>query len=240
MPLNLFIREAPLAAARDAVHRLRPGRQGPGRDQHLPRRHAAEELRRHPPRAGRSSTTTTSCAWSPTATSARCRRAADESDEFGAEPWFYVGPNDIFPEEFINFMGLGGELREAFLKAHGELLTPRYWNQIQARHRAGELLDIIPYSCQRRLSALHEDTVIGFMPISCAGHAARPVRPEDEKHGAASRPSCMDLRLLSSRRASATPGAGWPYSLAVTRARAARCRQRKAGRVAANSSVTVR
>ena len=44
--------------------------------------------------------------------------AADESDEFGAEPWFYVGPSDIFPEEFINFMGLGGELRATFLKAH--------------------------------------------------------------------------------------------------------------------------
>ena len=48
------------------------------------------------------------------------------------------------------------------------------------------------------------------------------------------------FRRASRCRASATPGAGWPYSLAVTRARAARCRQRKAGRVAANSSVTVR
>jgi isocitrate dehydrogenase kinase/phosphatase len=62
-----------------------------------------------------------------------------------------VGPNDIFPEEFITFMGLGGQLRAAFLKAHGELLTPHYWWKIQARHRAGELLDIIPYSCSKRL-----------------------------------------------------------------------------------------
>ncbi len=73
--------------------------------------------------------------------------ASDEADEFGGEPWFYVGPSDIFPEEFINFMGLGGELRETFLKAHGEILTAQYWHGIQARHRAGELLDIIPYSC---------------------------------------------------------------------------------------------
>jgi isocitrate dehydrogenase kinase/phosphatase len=78
--------------------------------------------------------------------------AADESDEFSAEPWFYVGPNDIFPEEFINFMGLGGELRERFLKAHGDILTAQYWQGIQARHHAGELLDIIPYPCSRRLS----------------------------------------------------------------------------------------
>ena len=57
-------------------------------------------------------------------------------------------------------MGLGGELRAAFLQAHGDLLTPQYWNQIQARHRAGELLDIIPYACQRRLSEILEDREI--------------------------------------------------------------------------------
>jgi isocitrate dehydrogenase kinase/phosphatase len=80
-------------------------------------------------------------------------RTRDEDEEFGSEPWFYVGPNDIFPEEFLTFMGLGGELREAFLEAHGDLLTPQYWWEIQARHRAGELLDIIPYPCSRRLSS---------------------------------------------------------------------------------------
>jgi isocitrate dehydrogenase kinase/phosphatase len=77
--------------------------------------------------------------------------ASDENDEYSSEPWFYVGPNDIFPEEFINFMGLGGELRQCFLSSHGELLTPQYWSRIQVRHRAGELLDIIPYSSRRRL-----------------------------------------------------------------------------------------
>jgi isocitrate dehydrogenase kinase/phosphatase len=81
--------------------------------------------------------------------------ASAEEDELGAEPWFYVGPRDIFPEEFIHFMGLGGELRAAFLEAHAEILTARFWQEIQTRHRAGELLDIIPYSCERRLG--HED-----------------------------------------------------------------------------------
>jgi isocitrate dehydrogenase kinase/phosphatase len=77
--------------------------------------------------------------------------AGDPDDEFSSEPWFYVGPNDIFPEEFITFMGLGGELREAFLRSHAELLTAGWWRAIQERHRAGELLDIIPYQCSRRL-----------------------------------------------------------------------------------------
>ena len=60
--------------------------------------------------AASSSTTTTSCASSPTATSARSR-AARRDDELAAEPWFYVGENDVFPEEFIRFLGLRGRLR---------------------------------------------------------------------------------------------------------------------------------
>jgi isocitrate dehydrogenase kinase/phosphatase len=77
--------------------------------------------------------------------------AADDSEELCGEPWFYVGPNDIFPEEFLNFMGLGGELRCSFLEVHDEILTAQYWHGIQARHRAGELIDIIPYPYWRRL-----------------------------------------------------------------------------------------
>jgi isocitrate dehydrogenase kinase/phosphatase len=79
--------------------------------------------------------------------------AADDTEEFSGETWFYVGPNDILPEEFINFMGLGGELRDSFLNAHAELLTAQCWHDIRAHHRAGELLDIIPYACCRRLLA---------------------------------------------------------------------------------------
>ncbi len=51
------------------------------------------------------STTTTSCAWSATACSApgrsRVRRKA-----MADEPWFHVGPRDVFPERFGPFMGL--------------------------------------------------------------------------------------------------------------------------------------
>jgi isocitrate dehydrogenase kinase/phosphatase len=78
-------------------------------------------------------------------------RAHDCDEEFGAEPWFYVGSNDIFPEEFLTFLGLEGELRETFLQAHGDLLTADYWRKLQARHRAGEVMEIIPYRQCRRL-----------------------------------------------------------------------------------------
>ena len=49
-PLNLYVREARARAGREGGARLRPGDPRPRRDQHLPGRPAAEELRRHPPR----------------------------------------------------------------------------------------------------------------------------------------------------------------------------------------------
>ena len=77
--------------------------------------------------------------------------ASGLDEEMSSEPWFFVGPRDIFPEEFLSFLGLSGELREGFLQAHSGLLTADYWRKIQARHRAGEVLDIIPYHPRRRL-----------------------------------------------------------------------------------------
>jgi len=74
----------------------------------------------------------------------------DERDQ-GGEAWFYVGANDVFPEEFGRFLGLQGELRRVFLEAHGDLLTPRFWLDMQRRIRAGEFPDFFPYPPARRL-----------------------------------------------------------------------------------------
>jgi hypothetical protein len=49
-PLNLYVREANRPNCRTRRARLRPVDQGPGAQQHLPGRPAAEELRRDPPR----------------------------------------------------------------------------------------------------------------------------------------------------------------------------------------------
>ncbi|HET8576012.1 MAG TPA: bifunctional isocitrate dehydrogenase kinase/phosphatase [Methylomirabilota bacterium] len=77
--------------------------------------------------------------------------ARDLDEEMAAEPWFYVGPGDVFPEEFLTFMGLYGGMREVFLAAHGDLLTAAFWTRMQALHRAGEVVDIFPYRPSRRL-----------------------------------------------------------------------------------------
>lgn len=75
----------------------------------------------------------------------------DEVDEMRGEPSFYVGPNDVFPEEFIRFLGLPDKLREVFVREHGDLLNPRFWRSVQNRIREGELIDIFPYPPEKRL-----------------------------------------------------------------------------------------
>ncbi len=77
----------------------------------------------------------------------------DDEDGWGggSEPSYYVGPRDVFPEEFITFLGFPRSLRERFVEHHGDLLTPEFWNGMKARHAAREVLDIYPYPAARRL-----------------------------------------------------------------------------------------
>ncbi len=84
---------------------------------------------------------------------------SEDDGEYGGEPSFYVGENDIFPEEFMTFLGLRGTHREVFLKHHADILTPAFWNEIKSRIKAGEVLDIFPY---RPLLRLHgkQDLVV--------------------------------------------------------------------------------
>jgi isocitrate dehydrogenase kinase/phosphatase len=69
-----------------------------------------------------------------------------EEDELRAEPWFYVGSSDIFPEQFVNFLGLPQQLREEFLRHHADLLTADYWRRLKACHQAEQLLEVVPYT----------------------------------------------------------------------------------------------
>ena len=75
--------------------------------------------------------------------------APSDEDEMRAETWYYVADNDVFPETFINFLGFNDELRESFLKAHGEILTADWWRGIQERHRGEEAFEVLPYAAHR-------------------------------------------------------------------------------------------
>ncbi len=80
---------------------------------------------------------------------------SDRADEeMSAEPWFGVGEDDVFPEEFTRFLGIRGELREAFDEHHADLFGVRFWTRMQERLEAGEVIEIFPYKRSRRLGAI--------------------------------------------------------------------------------------
>lgn len=72
-------------------------------------------------------------------------------DDLGdPQPWFSVAEHDVFPEEFPSFLGLEPRLRDPFIAVHGDLFDPGWWRQMQARIRAGEVMDLFPYPQHKR------------------------------------------------------------------------------------------
>ncbi len=78
----------------------------------------------------------------------------DDDEEMSSEPWFFVGPTDVFPEQFLEFLGLRGELREEFLRHHSDLLTADYWRKLKACHLAERHLEVVPYTRRRAAVSL--------------------------------------------------------------------------------------
>lgn len=72
-------------------------------------------------------------------------------DEMAAEPWYAVGPHDVFPEEFGTFLLGNPDIRAAFMRHHAELLEPEYWQVRQKRIREGRLDNVFPYADELRL-----------------------------------------------------------------------------------------
>ncbi len=78
--------------------------------------------------------------------------ATHPDDEMADDPWFSTGPGDVFPEEFIKFLGLQPALRQVFLDLHGDLFTSELWKSAQDSVASGDQIQIYPYSKQARLS----------------------------------------------------------------------------------------
>ena len=62
-----------------------------------------------------------------------------------SEPWYNVGPNDVFPEEFGTFLLGDPRVRAVFESHHGDLLDAAFWQRKQANIRAGRFEDVFPY-----------------------------------------------------------------------------------------------
>jgi isocitrate dehydrogenase kinase/phosphatase len=76
--------------------------------------------------------------------------ARSYEEELQAEPYWSVGPNDVFPEQFERFLVGDPRLRGIFLEQHRDLLEPAFWAGKQAQVRAGIQEDIYPYPEEAR------------------------------------------------------------------------------------------
>lgn len=72
-------------------------------------------------------------------------------DELAAEPWYSVGENDVFPEEFRTFLLVNRTVADEFDRLHPELFEAGYWQQLQSQVKAGHFHDVRPYSEENRL-----------------------------------------------------------------------------------------
>jgi isocitrate dehydrogenase kinase/phosphatase len=66
-------------------------------------------------------------------------------DEMAAEPYYSIGPHDVFPEQFARFLVSDPSAREIFLERHTDLMDPDFWAGKQAQLRAGVHEDVYPY-----------------------------------------------------------------------------------------------
>jgi isocitrate dehydrogenase kinase/phosphatase len=66
-------------------------------------------------------------------------------DEMAAEPWYSIGVNDIFPEQFPTFLFADRRVRSAFMKYHADLLRADFWIRKQQNIHAGIYEDVFPY-----------------------------------------------------------------------------------------------
>ena len=72
--------------------------------------------------------------------------------ELADEPWYSVGPGDVFPEEFNLLTACDRKIRKVFNRLHGDLLTPEWWLKVQSQVQQGEMVDVYPYRRQQRFS----------------------------------------------------------------------------------------
>ncbi|MEH6610901.1 MAG: bifunctional isocitrate dehydrogenase kinase/phosphatase [Halioglobus sp.] len=68
-----------------------------------------------------------------------------EEEEMASQPWYSVGPNDIFPEEFRLFFSGNQRARKAFDEMHSDVYEAEFWQGLQQQIRSGYVDDFFPY-----------------------------------------------------------------------------------------------
>ena len=69
----------------------------------------------------------------------------NEEEEFSDQPWYSVGPNDIFPEEFPLFFSGNQRARKVFDEIHSDIYEASFWQGLQEQVRSGYVESFFPY-----------------------------------------------------------------------------------------------
>ncbi|GAB5413128.1 MAG: bifunctional isocitrate dehydrogenase kinase/phosphatase [Congregibacter sp.] len=79
----------------------------------------------------------------------------NEMEEMASQPWYTVGPNDIFPEEFRLFFSGNQRARKAFDERHSDLYEASFWKSLQDQISGGYVESFYPY--RRKLRFPRDD-----------------------------------------------------------------------------------
>jgi len=66
-------------------------------------------------------------------------------DEMAGDPWYAVGPRDVFPEEFATFLLTDPAIREDFMRHHAHLLDALWWQSVQRTIASGDVPEVLSY-----------------------------------------------------------------------------------------------
>ncbi len=93
----------------------------------------------------------------------RIPEARTEEEELSGEPWYSVGPMDVFPEEFPRFLIGRADIRKIFFEMHGDLYDVKFWIDVQERLKKGEIMNVFPYRKRLRFQKRFKNRADGFI-----------------------------------------------------------------------------
>lgn len=80
----------------------------------------------------------------------------NEIDALSEQPWFDIGEDDVFPEQFPVFFAGHHEAKKYFDRLHHDLYGVDFWKITQKVIKSGTLVDVYPYKKEWRLKHFND------------------------------------------------------------------------------------
>ncbi|HGN1706686.1 TPA: bifunctional isocitrate dehydrogenase kinase/phosphatase [Providencia rettgeri] len=81
--------------------------------------------------------------------------------ELSGEPWYSIGEQDVFPEEFAAFICQDAKISTYLQQYHGDLFSADYWQQLQNRILSGHVEDVYAYREGKRFCNQFTESING-------------------------------------------------------------------------------